>query len=101
MNPLPPSAIAELTCLDPEEVTLYLQSIQSLLPLGDDPKQPVKPFHKSFPDYITSPSRCDARFLVSSGCLRSKLMMNCLSMMNEELEKDLLSIPEFTFELRG
>ena len=62
INPLPPLAIAELTYLEPEEVTLYLELIRSLFLLGKDSNQAVKPFHKSFPDFITDPSRCDARF---------------------------------------
>ena len=36
INPLPPSAIAELVGLDPEEVVLFLTLVQSLLTLGDD-----------------------------------------------------------------
>ena len=95
VNPLPPTAIAELTCLDLEEVTLYLESIQSLLPLGEDSNQPVKPFHKSFPDYIIDPSRCDTRFLVSPGILHFELTMSCLRLMNDELEQGLLSLPEY------
>ena len=95
VNPLPPSAIAELHDLDPEEVLLHLELIQSLLPLGEDPDQPVKPFHKSFPDFIIDPSRCDTRFWVSPGCLHSEIATNCLRLMNEELEQDLLSLPEY------
>ena len=95
INPLSPAAIAELTGLDPEEVMLHLELIQSLLPLDDDPNQPVKPFHKSFPDFITDPSRCDKRFLVSPEHLHLELVKNCLRLMNDELEHDLLSLPEY------
>ena len=96
VNPLPPLAIAKLICLEPEEVVMYLQLIQSVLPLGEDSDQPVKPFHKSFPDYITDPSRCDTRFLVSPGPLTLELTANCLRLMNEELEQDLLALPEYS-----
>ena len=75
---------------------LYLELIQSLLPLGEDFDQPVKPFHKSFPDFITDPSRCDARFYVSPGRLHLELATNCLRLMNDGLEPDLLSLPEYT-----
>ena len=95
VNPLPPLAIAELICLDPEEVTLYLELIQSLLPLGEDSNQPVKPFHKSFPDFITDPARCGTRFLISPGPVNLELAMDCLSLMNDGLEQDLLSLPEY------
>ena len=95
VNPLSPAAIAELNGLDPEDVMLHLELIQSLLPLGEDSDQPVKPFHKSFPDFITDPSRCDNRFLVSPERLHLELATNCLRLMNNELEQDLLSLPRY------
>ena len=96
VNPLPPLAIAELAALDPDEVTLFLTLIQSLLLMGEDPNQPVKAFHKSFPDFITDPSRCaDPRFLISPGQLHSELVTNCLRVMNGGLEQNLLSLPAY------
>ena len=95
VNPLPPPGIAELIGLKPEEVNLYLGLVQSLLPLGEDSDQPVKPFHKSFPDFITDPSRCNTRFLVSPGRLNLELGANCLRLMIDELEQNLLSLPEY------
>ena len=96
LNPLPPPAIAELVGLELEEVMLYLKLIQSLVPLDEDPNKPVKPFHKSFPDFITDPSRCGPRFLVSPDSLHFELAVNCLRLMNNTLEQDLLSLPEYT-----
>jgi len=96
VNPLPPSGIAELVGLDPEEVTLYLTLVQSLLALGEDSNQPVKSFHKSFPDFITDPSRCtDTRFYISPRDLHLELATNCLRMMNDGLEQNLLSLPDY------
>ena len=96
VNPLPPSGIAELIGLDHDEVGLFLESLQSLLTLGEDPGQPVKPFHKSFPDFITDPSRCtDARFCISPKDLHLELTMNCLRIMNDGLEQNLLSLPDY------
>ena len=96
VNPLPPSAIAELVSLDPEEVVLFLTLVQSLLTLGDDFDQPVKTFHKSFPDFITDLSRCsDTRFYISPGDAHLELAMNCLRMMDDGLEQDILSLPDY------
>ena len=49
VNPLPPSAIAELIGMEVEQVMIILTLVQSLLILSEDPTCPVKPFHKSFP----------------------------------------------------
>ena len=96
VNPLPPSGIAELIGLDRDQVGLFLESLQSLLTLSEDPGQPVKPFHKSFPDFITDPSRCtDPRFCISSRNLHLKLTLDCLRVMNDGLEQNLLSLPDY------
>ena len=88
VNPLPPPAIAQLTGLDFKEVMLYLRFIQSLLVIGEDSNQPVKPFHKSFPDFITDPSRCvDTRLYISPPRLHLELAINCLRLMDNELEQ--------------
>ena len=97
VNPLPPSAIAELIGLDLEEVILFLACVQSLLVFDEDPNQPVKSFHKSFPDFITDPSRCtDTRFYISPGHLHLELLTNCLRAMNDGLEQNILSLPNYT-----
>jgi len=65
-NPLSPSTIATLLDLDVDDVFPLLSSAQSLLMLQDDVNCPVRPFHKSFPDFITDPDRCtDQRFYLS------------------------------------
>ena len=95
VNPLPPSGIVELIGMDPEKVKLFLTLVQSLLIL-EGPDQPVKPFHKSFPDFITNPLRCaDTRFYVSPGHLHLELLKNCLRVMNNGLEQNLLSLPDY------
>jgi len=96
VNPLLPSGIAELVGLDPEEVILFLTLVQSLLALGEDYNQPVKSFHKSFPDFITDPSRCtDTRFYISPEDLHLELAVGCLRVMNKGLEQNLLSLPDY------
>jgi len=96
VNPLPPSAIAKLVSLDSREVVLFLALVQSLLALCEDFTQPVKSFHKSFPDFITNPSRCtDTRFHISSNEMHLELVMGCLRMMNDGLEQNLLSLPDY------
>jgi hypothetical protein len=96
VNPLPPLAIAELIGLEADEVTLYLELVQSLLAIDEDSSKPVKPFHKSFPDFITDPSRCaDTRFYISPGHLHLELATNCLRLVNG-LEPNLLSLPEYS-----
>jgi len=95
MNPLSPSTIAELIGLETVQVKKVLKPLQSLLILSEDPNSPVKPFHKSFPDFITDSPRClDKRFYISPKIHHHKLAINCLTLMNGALKPNLLSLPE-------
>lgn len=69
-----------------DEVLLLLKSVQSLLTLHEDPDYPVRCFHKSFPDFITDPTRClDKRFFVPSPDYHAELTLRCLTLMNRNL----------------
>ena len=94
-NPLSPSAIATLMGIDCDVVVALLEAIQSLLVLHDDSGHPVQPFHKSFPDFITDPTRCvDAWFYISPG-YHLELAINCLKLMNKSLKRNMCSIPDY------
>jgi len=96
VNPLPPSGITELVGLKAREVIPILTSVQSLLILDEDSTQPVKPFHKSFPDFITNPTRCtNTRFYIPPEHIHLELLMNCLRVMNQGLAKNILSLPDY------
>ena len=96
INPLPPSGIAKLIGLDLDEVMLLLTLVQSLLILDEDAMKPVKSFHKSFPDFVTNSLRClNERFYISPGNLHLELAINCLRVMNDGLEQNLLSLPDY------
>ena len=100
VNPLSPSAVAELIGLEVNQVKMILTLVQSLLILSEDPNCPVKPFHKSFPDFITDSSRClNKRFYISPGALHYQLTINCLRLMNNTLEKNFLSLPDYALNL--
>ena len=94
-NPLSPSAIAALMGLGDDHVQRLLELIQSLLILPEDLDQPVQPFHKSFPDFITDPTRCvDTRFHISPD-YHTELVLCCLELMTKSLKKNMCSIPNY------
>ena len=95
MNPLSPSTIALLLGFDTEDVFPLLLSAHSLLILQEDCDYPVQPFHKSFPDFIVDPARCtDQRFCVSPPNNHSELLIGCLGLMNQQLEKNMCKLPD-------
>ena len=94
-NPLSPSAIATILGFDVEEVSPILSSIHSLLTLQDDVDYPVRPFHKSFPDFIVDPARCaDLRFRVYPPDQHKELLVGCLELMDRSLELNMCKLPD-------
>ena len=93
-NPLSPSTIAELLGFDAEDVSHLLSLVNSLLILQDG-DHPVRPFHKSFPDFITDPDRCtNQKFYVSPPQCHSDLLAACLNLMNQTLVKNMCQLPD-------
>jgi WD40 repeat protein len=94
-NPLSPSVIATLLSFDTEAVFFHLSLIHSLLVLQEDVDVPVLPFHKSFPDFITDPTRCtNKRFHVSPSDHHQELLVECLNLMDRRLEKNMCGLPD-------
>jgi len=94
VNPLSPPTIAALFGFHTEDVFPRLSSVHSLLLLQDS-DSPVRPFHKSFPDFITDPEWCtNQRFHVSPPRHHSELLIGCLELMNRGLEKNMCKLPD-------
>jgi hypothetical protein len=94
-NPLSPSTIATILGFNVDDVFPLLSSISSLLILQEGVNHPVQPFHKSFPDFIINPNRCmNQRFHISPTHHHSELLVGCLELMNQRLEKNMCKIPD-------
>ena len=86
-DPLSPSTIATLMDLGLQKVRRTLNLVQSLLVLSSDPNDPVRLFHKSFPDFITDAARCvNPRFRISLDH-HPKLFVCCLELIRKSREK--------------
>ena len=95
INPLPPSAIAAILGYDTGDVSPLLLSVHSLLILREDVDYPVQPFHTSFPDFIIDPTRCvDSRFRVNPPDQHAEILVGCLKLMNQRLEKNMCKLPD-------
>jgi len=94
-NPLSPSTITTLLGFNARDVPPLLSSVNSLFILHEDPSCPVRPFHKSFPDFVTDPDRCtNERFLISPPHHHLQLLDGCLSLMNRTLAKNMCKLPD-------
>jgi hypothetical protein len=93
-NPLSPFAIATLLGFDTEDVILHLSSVHSLLTLHDNINHLVQPFHKSFPDFITDSTRCTNQRFYIPPHHHPELLVCCLKLMGQTLEKNMCHLPE-------
>jgi hypothetical protein len=85
-TPLSQPALATLTGFGRNEIQRVLELIQSILVLPKDPNHPVRPFHQSFPDFITDPTCCtDKRFYISPD-YHTKLALRCLKLIAKSME---------------
>lgn len=92
-DPLSPSTIATLTGFSRNEVENILELIQSLLVLSSHPNEPVRPFHKSFPDFITDQTRCADEWFFISPNFHIDLFMYCLKLIGES-RKNIPTLPD-------
>ena len=94
-NPLSPSTIAKVLDLDPEDVFPILSSVQSLLTLQEDIDYIVRPFHKSFPDFLTDPDRCtNKRFHIFPPDHHPQLFTGCTNLMGQSLKQNMCGLPD-------
>ena len=94
-DPLSPSTIATLLGFDTDDISPLLSSAHSLLIFQEDIDQPVRPFHKSFPDFIVEPARCtNPEFRVCPSDQHAELLVGCLELMNQKLERNICKLPD-------
>ena len=95
VNPLSPHTITTLFGFRITDVSLRLSSVHSLLLLQENNDHPVRPFHKSFPDFITDPERCvNQRFHISPPDHHMELLIGCLELMTRGLKKNMCQLPD-------
>ena len=94
-TPLSPSTIATLLRFDTQDVLSVLSSVQSLLIFSEDVNHPVQPFHRSFYEFIIDPDRCaNLRFHISPPDHQPRLLIGCLQLMEQRLEKNMCRLPD-------
>ena len=95
-NPLAIQPISSLSELDAQ---LYLSPLKSVIHVPTNEDGAVTPFHASFPDFVTDPTRClrkcDPPFSVlipSEG--HEMLALKCLEQMNRSLKYNICEVPK-------
>ena len=93
-NPLSISALSELLGVSNIPTTLY--SLHSLLLMPEKARDPIRAFHKSFPDFLTDPERCeDKRFFVDPAVHHAEILLSCLKLMRKNLKKNICNLDDY------
>ena len=77
----------------PSEISAALDPLHSLLLVPEVTEDPVRIFHKSFPDFLMDPKRCqDTRFFVESALHHTEILLACLQLMGQRLRRDICDL---------
>jgi len=79
----------------PSDISATLKSLHSLLLVPEGAEDPVQVFHKSFPDFLMDSKRCqDTQFCVEPSVHHTELLLSCLSLMEERLERNICNLED-------
>jgi len=94
-HPLSINTLSDLlrNCGTPSRISSALSTLHSLLLITESTEDPVRIFHKSFPDFLTDPGRCtDTQFFVDPSTHHNKISLSCLNIMEERLKRDICNL---------
>jgi hypothetical protein len=94
-NPLSVKALSDLLRVPGASSTL--RPLHSLLLIPTSAKDPVRIYHKSFPDFLMDPGRCkNKQFLVDPPVHHRKILLSCLGLMRERLKRNICNLDDHT-----
>ena len=77
----------------PFDISTALNSLHSLLLVPESIENSICVFHKSFPDFLMDPKRCqDTRFFVDPSIHHTEILLSCLHLMEEKLKRNICNL---------
>jgi len=94
LNPLSMTALSEL--LRMSNISATLHSLHSLLLVPENTEDPIRAFHKSFPDFLMDPARCkDGRFFVEPAVHHEEVLLSCFHLMGKRLKRNICNLDDY------
>jgi len=79
----------------PFRISAALRPLHSLLLIPEDIEDPICVFHKSFPDFLMDPNRCqDTQFFVDPSVHHTEILLSCLSLMQKRLKRNICGLDD-------
>ena len=96
LNPLSIKSLSDLLGHNTQYIKNTIRSIHSLLHVPEGTEDPIRIFHKSFPDFLMDPHRCkDTRFFVEPEGSHVEILLACLRLMGERLKKNICKLDDY------
>ena len=94
-NPLSVRALSELLLVD--DIPTTLRALHSVLLVPDlkEAEDPIRTFHKSFPDFLTDPERCQRKWFFVDLQVHAEIALSCLRLMREKLKRNICNIDDY------
>ena len=95
-NPLSIKGLSELMGYSTQRIRSTIRPLYSLLLIPENIEDPIRIFHKSFPDFLTNSDRCqDKQLLVQPENHHAKILLACLRLMEERLKKNICNLDDY------
>jgi hypothetical protein len=96
-NPLSMKSLSDLLHdFDTFDISTTLSSLHSLLLVPDGMEDSIRVFHKSFPDFLMDPRRCqDTRFFVDPAVHHTEILLSCLDLMDKKLKRNICNLDSY------
>ena len=95
-NPLSINDLSELLGCDTHHIRSTVRSLHSLLLVPDSTEDPIRIFHKSFPDFLLDSDRCqDKRFFVEPAAHHAQILLACLRLMAKRLKRNICNLDDY------
>ena len=95
-NPLPIKELSDFLGCGIWYIQSATRSLHSLLLVPGSIDEPIQLFHKSFPDFLMDPNRCeDVKFVVEPAARHAALLLACLRFMGERLKRNICGLDDF------
>jgi hypothetical protein len=97
-NPLSVNGLSELLKKSHSSsgISSIMRSLHSVLLVPDNKEDLIHIFHKSFPDFLADPERCeDERFFINPSVHHQEILLSCLDLMKKRLKRNICGLDDF------
>ena len=95
-NPLSIEDLSHLLGPSTQHIKYTIRSLHSLLCVPENTEEPIRILHKSFPDFLMDPHRCeDTRFFIEPAVHHAEILLACLRLMGERLKRNICELDDY------